>query len=73
VTVAGAHSGVGGSYHRDGLAIRSVLSAWLDRLLAAEQSDDWAAFDRESRMPAFGEAGRSMLTNATVQAHWLEQ
>lgn len=50
-----------------------VFSARLDRLLAAGQSDDWAAFDRENGRLAFGEAGRSMLANATVQAHWLEQ
>lgn len=50
-----------------------VLSAQLDRLLAAGQSNDWGAFSRENGMLAFGEAGRGMLANAVAQASWLEQ
>lgn len=51
----------------------SDLSARLDRLLAAGQSNDWGAFSRENQALAFGEAGRGMLDHATVQANWLEQ
>nr|WP_225561645.1 DUF2235 domain-containing protein [Rhodanobacter sp. DHB23] len=51
----------------------SDLSARLDRLLVAGQSNDWGAFSRENQALAFGEAGRGMLDHATVQANWLEQ
>ena len=49
------------------------LSARLDRMLTAGQSNDWITFSRENQALAYGEAGRSMLIQAAVQADRLEQ
>ncbi|MDQ6646954.1 MAG: DUF2235 domain-containing protein [Pseudomonadota bacterium] len=48
------------------------LSARLDRMLTAGQSDDWITFSRENQALAYGEAGRSMLTEAAIQVERLE-
>ncbi|MEO6800192.1 MAG: hypothetical protein ABI178_09665 [Rhodanobacter sp.] len=49
------------------------LSARLDRMLVAGQSNDWATFSRENQALAYGEAGRYMLERAALQASWLQQ
>jgi hypothetical protein len=49
------------------------LSARLDRMLTAGQSNDWISFSRENQALAYGEAGCSMLTRAAAQANLLEQ
>ncbi|MEO8810229.1 MAG: hypothetical protein ABI386_08290 [Rhodanobacter sp.] len=50
-----------------------ALSARLDRMLMAGQSNDWATFSRENQSLAYGEAGRNMLERAALQASWHEQ
>jgi hypothetical protein len=49
------------------------LSARLDHLLAAGQTNDWATFSLENQSLGYGDAGRNMLERAAEHANWLER